>query len=84
MSVRRASWSVAVGPLVSLLGFACATAVSAQGVKQGASSPQTSSASRSGVGTNSTSDTMGGAFKGTGTPTYGTSPGMGSRKKVRN
>ncbi|MCS3765037.1 hypothetical protein GGE24_007062 [Bradyrhizobium centrosematis] len=39
---------------------------------------------RSGTATNSGSDSMGGAFKGTGTPNYGTSPGMGSQKKTRN
>jgi hypothetical protein len=39
-----------------------------------------------GVGTNAQSDPMGGAFRGTGTPTFGTSPGMGSdnRQQRRN
>jgi hypothetical protein len=57
------------------------SAVSAQGTKDRPSGTQPTSASRGGTATNSGSDTMGGAFKGTGTPNYGTSPGMGSQKK---
>lgn len=60
------------------------SAASAQGTKDRPSGAQSSSATRSGTGTNSGSDSMGGAFKGTGTPNYGTSPGMGSQKKTRN
>jgi len=60
------------GPLAAL----------AQGTKDQNPSPQPGSATRSGVGSNNgSSDSMGGAFRGTGTPTYGTSPGMGSSKK---
>jgi type IV secretory pathway TrbL component len=58
-------------------------AASAQGTKDRASGTQTGSASRSGISTSSHPDSMGGAFKGTGMPTYGTSPGMGSPKKPR-
>ncbi|SCB43104.1 hypothetical protein GA0061099_1007199 [Bradyrhizobium yuanmingense] len=57
---------------------------SAQGTKDTPSGTQPTSATRSGTGTNSGSDTMGGAFKGTGTPSYGTSPGMGSQKRTQN
>lgn len=56
---------------------------SAQGTKDRVSGTQTSSTIRSGVSTTSSPDSMGGAFKGTGMPTYGTSPGMGSAKKAR-
>ena len=52
---------------------------SAQGTKDRA--PGTQATVRSGVSTNASPDSMGGAFKGTGTPTYGTSPGMGSPTK---
>ncbi len=68
-----------------VLAFAVATsAASAQGTKDKPSGTQPTSGSRSGAATNSGSDTMGGAFKGTGTPSYGTSPGMGSQKKTHN
>ncbi|GMO30032.1 hypothetical protein TM239_16850 [Bradyrhizobium sp. TM239] len=60
------------------------SAASAQGTKDRPSGTQPTSATRSGTGSNSGSDTMGGAFKGTGTPSYGTSPGMGSQKKTNN
>lgn len=60
------------------------SAASAQGTKDTPAGSQSSSATRSGTGTNSGSDSMGGAFKGTGTPRYGTSPGMGSQKKTHN
>lgn len=56
----------------------------AQGTKDQPSGTQPTSATRSGMATNSGSDTMGGAFKGTGKPTYGISPGMGFPKKTRN
>lgn len=56
----------------------------AQGTKDQPSGTQPTSSTRSGTATNSGSDSMGGAFKGTGTPNYGTSPGMGSQKKTRN
>jgi hypothetical protein len=36
-----------------------------------------------GTGTGSQSDPMGGAMRGTGVPTYGTSPGMGSDSRAR-
>lgn len=49
----------------------------AQGTKDRPSGAQPNSATNSGAGTNSAPDSMGGAFKGTGTPSYGTSPGMG-------
>lgn len=68
-----------------LLALAVGTSVaSAQGTKDTPSGTQPTSATRSGTGTNSGSDSMGGAFKGTGTPNYGTSPGMGSQKKSHN
>ncbi|QAU48776.1 hypothetical protein EAS56_26495 [Bradyrhizobium guangzhouense] len=57
--------------------------VSAQGTKDRGSGTQSGSTIRSGGSTNSSPDSMGGAFKGTGMPTYGTSPGMGSPKKRR-
>lgn len=72
---------------LSLLLLALAvgsSAASAQGTKDRPSGTQPTSATRSGTGTNSGSDSMGGAFKGTGTPNYGTSPGMGSQKKTHN
>lgn len=64
--------------------IAGSSAASAQGTKDRPSGTQPTSATRSGTGTNSGSDSMGGAFKGTGTPNYGTSPGMGSQKKTNN
>lgn len=68
-----------------LLALAVGSPVaSAQGTKDRPSGAQPTSATRSGAGTNSGSDSMGGAFKGTGTPNYGTSPGMDSQKKTRN
>ncbi len=67
-----------------LLALAVGSSVaSAQGTKDTPSGTQPT-APRSGTGTNSGSDSMGGAFKGTGTPNYGTSPGMGSQKKTHN
>jgi len=66
--------------VVAIVGNAAA---SAQGTKDRNSGTQTPSSVRGGVGTNSSPDSMGGAFKGTGTPTYGTSSGMGSAKKSR-
>lgn len=66
-----------------LLALAIASsAASAQGTKDQPAGNQPTT--RSGTATNSGSDSMGGAFKGTGTPNYGTSPGMGSQKKTRN
>lgn len=56
----------------------------AQGTKDRNASYQGSATSKGGVGTNRSPDTMGGAFKVTGMPTYGTSPGMGSAKRPRN
>lgn len=71
--------------ILVVLALALGTsAASAQGTKDRPSGTQPTSASRSGTGSNSGSDTMGGAFKGTGTPNYGTSPGMGSQKKTHN
>ncbi len=68
-----------------LLALAVGISVaSAQGTKDTPSGTQPTSATRSGTGTNSGSDSMGGAFKGTGTPNYGTSPGMGSQKRTHN
>jgi hypothetical protein len=67
--------------LASAIGSSVALA---QGTKDTPSGTQPTSSTRSGTGTNSGSDSMGGAFKGTGTPTYGTSPGMGSQKKSQN
>jgi len=68
-----------------VLAFAVTTAsVVAQGTKDSPAGSQPTSGSRNGAATNSGSDSMGGAFKGTGTPNYGTSPGMGSQKKTRN
>ena len=77
-----------VGGLASLLVVLVAavagdTTASAQGSKDRATGTQSSPTTRSGVSTNSSQDSMDGAFKGTGTPTYGTSPGMGSPKKPR-
>lgn len=60
------------------------SAASAQGTKDRPSGTHPASATRSGTGTNSGSNSMGGAFKGTGTPNYGTSSGMGSQKKTNN
>lgn len=60
------------------------SAASAQGTKDRPAGTQPTSATRSGTGTNSGSDSMGGAFKGAGTPNYGTSSGMGSQKKTNN
>ncbi len=68
-----------------LLALAVGSSVaSAQGTKDTPSGTQPTSATNSGTGTNSGSDSMGGAFKGTGTPNYGTSPGMGSQKRTHN
>jgi hypothetical protein len=73
------------GLAVAGLTFATLVPALAQGTKdQTSSSTQTSSATRSGAATNGSSDSMGGAFRGTGTPTYGTSPGMGSTKNQRH
>jgi len=73
--------------MIRTLGMVLAVVVagnaSAQGTKDRSSGTQTGSSTRGGVGTNSSPDSMGGAFKGTGTPTYGTSSGMGSAKKSR-
>jgi hypothetical protein len=74
---------VICGVAVAGLTFGGLSAALAQGTKDQAPSSQTSSATRSGTGTNTSSDSMGGAFRGTGTPTYGTSPGMGSTKTQR-
>jgi hypothetical protein len=66
-----------------LLSLVVASSVAlAQGTKDQPAGNQPTT--RSGTATNSSSDSMGGAFKGTGTPNYGTSPGMGSQKKTRN
>lgn len=78
-----------VGGAVTLLVVLVAAvagdvAASAQGTKDRASGTRMGSTIRSGVSTNSSPDSMGGAFKGTGMPTYGTSPGMGSPRKQRH
>ncbi len=70
--------------MVLMVVVAGNASASAQGTKDRNSGTQTSSSVRGGVGTNSSPDSMGGAFKGTGTPTYGTSSGMGSAKKSRH
>ena len=76
---------VICGLVVAGLAAAGLASAQAQGTKDQNPSTQTGSAIRSGVGTNNgSSDSMGGAFRGTGTPTYGTSPGMGSTKNRRH
>ena len=69
--------------VVTLLAlFALSGEVLAQGTRDprsGAADSNAATRSRgAGIGTMSTPDTMGGAFRGTGVPNLGTSPGMGS------
>ena len=79
----RTGFAYLVGGVATFLVVVVAgdAPASAQGTKDRA--PGTQTTVRSGVSTNGSPDSMGGAFKGTGTPTYGTSPGMGSPKKPR-
>jgi hypothetical protein len=77
--LKKALYLVVVGGLV--MGPVAALA---QGTKDKSPGSQSSSGTRSGVGTNTSPDSIGGAFKGTGMPTYGTSSGMGDPKKQRN
>jgi len=62
----------------------CASAQGTKDPSNGSNSATNSTRTTgSGVSTNETRDSMGGAFKGTGMPNWGTSPGMGSDTKSR-
>ncbi|WP_156164487.1 hypothetical protein [Bradyrhizobium sp. LTSP885] len=66
--------------VVAAIAVTCSSSSWSQGTKDNQSGQPQSGASRT---SGSKSDTMGGAFKGTGTPNFGTSPGMGAEKKTK-
>lgn len=65
--------------IVAATAIVAASGANAQGTKDAQTgAPSTATNVNRGTGTTGPSDPMGGAMRGTGVPTYGTSNGMGS------
>ena len=67
-----------LGAVISLTLLSLSGVALAQGTRDPRNGAGAATTPRSGIGTMSAPDTMGGAFRGTGVPNLGTSPGMGS------